>query len=79
MRTTLIIPDAVFTRAKAVARQRGKNLSQFVSEAITVEIEHLAGSGAGSTGSYRVTPVSMGKPLVDISDRDALQRAMDGD
>ena len=79
MRTTLIIPDAVFKRAKTVARQRGKNLSQFVSEAITLEIENLAGGVPGAEKPYCVTPISMGKPLVDISDRDVLQRVMDGE
>ena len=79
MRTTLIIPDPVFKRAKAVARQRGKNFSNFVSDAITVELENLTGGGPGNGATYRVTPISMGQPRVDLSDRDALLRVMDGE
>ena len=79
MRTTLIIPDPVFKRAKTVARQRGKNFSKFVSDAITVELENLTGGGPGNGATYRVTPISMGQPQVDLSDRDALSRVMDGE
>ncbi len=34
MKTTLVIPDGVFRRAKATAAQQGIPLRQFVSEAV---------------------------------------------
>ena len=77
MRTTLVIPDTIFTRAKALAKQRGVQLSQFVSEAL--ELRLLAEDDRKHTQKkkFKVNSFSMGEPMVDINNRDDLYTAME--
>jgi hypothetical protein len=76
MRTTLVIPDAVFRRAKQAARDKGITLSQLVAESIEIRLIKETKVAEGKT-SYKVKQVSMGVPKVDLSDREALYRAME--
>ena len=75
MRTTLVIPDAVYERAKAVAKEQGKTLSALFTE--SVEIQLARKQQAVNKKNYRLRPVSMGIPRVDPNDREALYRAME--
>ncbi|MEC7841746.1 MAG: hypothetical protein VX911_02600 [Candidatus Latescibacterota bacterium] len=75
MRTTLVIPDAVYERAKAVAKEQGKTLSALFTE--SVEIQLARKQQAVNKKKYRLRPVSMGIPRVDPNDREALYRAME--
>lgn len=79
MRTTLVIPDPVFRRAKAAARRDGRNLSELFTEAVTMKLQADEALAAKRAAPFRLVPVSMGKPLVDVSNREELQRALDGD
>ena len=75
MRTTLVIPDAVYERAKAVAKEQGKTLSALFTE--SVEIQLARKQQAVNKKKYRLRPVSMGIPRVDPNDLEALYRAME--
>lgn len=77
MRTTLIIADPVFKRAKAYALKHDKNLSEVVTEALDERLSRDERAVREPRPIYTVKPVSMGKPIVDVSDRDALYRIMD--
>ncbi len=73
MKTTLVIPDALMRELKRRAARQGRTLSSVVTEAlhrglVTPEVLELP-----------PLPVhAMGRPLVDIADRDALYRVMEG-
>jgi len=75
MKTTLIIPDRIFRELKRRAAQRRSTLSEVVAETL------LRGLDEGSRGSARIEPLpthDMGAPRVDLADRDALYRVMEG-
>jgi hypothetical protein len=76
MRTTLMIPDPVCKRAKALARSRKKTLSQVVTEALESKLSREENAVRETPPPYKVRPVALGKPHVDISDRDELEKAM---
>jgi plasmid stability protein len=74
MKTTLMIPDHVFRELKRRAARQGETLSAVVAEALRRGL-------AEPEGVVELAPmpvVRMGKPKVDLADRDALHRAMDG-
>ena len=75
MKTTLIIPDQIFRELKRRAARRREKLSTVVEEVLRRGLQE----GKGAPGDLAPLPVhSMGAPLVDIADRDALYRAMEG-
>ena len=76
MRTTLVIPDAVYERAKKVAKEQGKTLSALFTESVEIQLAREQ-QAVKKKKEYRIRPVSMGVPTVDPSDREALYRAME--
>jgi hypothetical protein len=74
MRTTLIIPDQLMRQLKRLAARRGETLSAVVAEALRRGLEPQA----SPDDLPPLTVHSMGRPRVDIADRDALYRAIDG-
>ncbi len=74
MRTTLVIPDAVYHRAKQAAKERGCTLSKLFTESVEIRLQKQA---SAPETTYRIQPISMGKPQVDLSDREALYRTME--
>ena len=76
MRTTLVIPDAVYRRAKKAAQEQGRTLSELFTESVEILLARGKGS-ARKRKAYRIQPVAMGEPRVDISDREALYRTME--
>jgi len=73
MKTTLIIPDALMRELKRRAAKRGETLSAIVAEALR------RGIAEPPAGRLPPLPVhAMGRPQVDLADRDALYRAMEG-
>jgi hypothetical protein len=75
MKTTLIIPDEILRQLKKRAAQRGATLSAIVAETLK--------QGLRPTQSVAAEPSPlpthhMGEPLVDVADRDALYRTMEG-
>ena len=73
MKTTLIIPDALVRELQRRAAGRGATLSAVVAETLR------RGLVEPRAGDLPPLPVhAMGRPLVDVADRDALYRAMEG-
>jgi hypothetical protein len=77
MRTTLVIPDPVYERARQRAREQGCQLSQFVTESLTCRLLEIEAAAAMTKEPLRLPSFSMGVPKVDVADRDALERAME--
>ena len=78
MRTTLVIPDSIYRRAKQAARAQGRTLSDMVTEAMTIQLSANKKEAESATVPYRIKPVAMGVSQVDVNDREALSRRMDG-
>jgi len=74
MKTTLIIPDLLMRELKKRAAERGETLSAVIAETL----------GRGLKAGTPTKPVEplpthrMGRPKVDVADRDALYRRMEG-
>jgi len=74
MRTTLLIPDELFRRLKQRAVQARRTLSAVVAEALERGLAEPA-----TPAKLPPLPVyRMGQPRVEVADRDALYRAMEG-
>ena len=76
MRTTLVIPDAVYRRAKQAASERGCTLSELFTESVEIQLAKSE-KVSEKKKAYRIRPVSMGVPRVDLNDREALYRALE--
>lgn len=75
MRTTLVIPDAVYRELKRRAAETGKTISGLATEFIRRGL-----STEPRTGDLPPLPTaSLGRPLVDVSDREALYRALEAE
>jgi hypothetical protein len=72
MKTTLIIPDSLVRALKRRAAERGTTLSAVVAEVLRRGLESSPEGELPELPTYR-----MGRPKVDIADRDALYRAME--
>ncbi|HEY3131941.1 MAG TPA: hypothetical protein VGL91_20970 [Acidobacteriota bacterium] len=75
MKTTLIISDDLFLRLKRRALETGQSLSSLV--------EGLLRRGLSQTSPHKRLPklpsFDMGRPLLDIADRNELYRVMEGE
>ncbi len=74
MKTTLVIPDALMSRLKQEAARRRTTMSELVERALRALLEEP-----------REVPVlpplpafHLGRPRVDVANRDALYDAMEG-
>lgn len=75
MKTTLMIPDHIFRELKRRAARRGATLSEVVAEVLRRGL-----TTSKAPGHPALLPTHrMGRPIVDLADRDALYRAMDGE
>jgi len=78
MRTTINLPDALAEAAKAKAAAEGRTFTSVVEEGLRTVI------ASGRAPSATPTPLPTygdpnGRPLIDLSDRDALWDALDAD
>lgn len=78
MRTTLNLPEGLMAEAKARAAQEGRTLTSLVVEGLRGVLDR------SSDGEVTIEPLPAfgtpeGRPLVDLSDRDALWAALDAD
>mgnify|MGYP001161387580 CR=1 FL=1 len=76
MRTTLVIPDAVYHRAKEAAKEQGRTLSELFAESVEIQLSRQQQASTRAV-EYKLQPVAMGVPTVDPNDREALYRAME--
>jgi hypothetical protein len=73
-KTTLVLPDHLMRELKRRAAERGETLSAIVAETLKKGL-------APSPPREDLPPLPthrMGRPRVELSDRDALYRAMEG-
>jgi hypothetical protein len=75
MRTTLVIDDDLFRRLKKLAAEQDRTLSEVTQEVLRRGLSR-------SRRATRPTPAalpafSMGRPLVDVADRDQLYEVLD--
>jgi hypothetical protein len=74
MKTTLNISDAVMKELKREAARQGRTMSELVEAALRCLLEKPRRNG-------KLPPLpefDMGEAKVDVADRDALYRAMEG-
>lgn len=74
MKTTLIIPDHLMRELKRRAARRGETLSAVVAETLRRGLMEPP----GPTELPPLPTHRMGRSTVDVADRDALYRAMEG-
>ena len=76
MRTTLIIPDPIFFRAKAHARASGQPFSALVAEALE---QHLLQQARKTPPRqpFRLRTHRLGTPTADLGNREDLYRRME--
>lgn len=72
-RTTLILEDSCLERIREAARREGKNLSTIVNELL---VEGLERRKPKRRREFKLPSYSMGKPRVNLGDRDALEALM---
>ena len=77
MRTTLVIPDPLFERAKAYAKEHDTSLPDVFAEALAERLARADQLLREPRVAYEVKTRSMGAPSINLSDREALGRAME--
>ncbi len=77
MKTTLNIDDSVMQRLREEAARRGITMSALVEAGLRRVLAEPASSEASPTELPPLPSWNGGEELVDISDRDALYRAME--
>ncbi|MFM7143838.1 MAG: CopG family transcriptional regulator [Alphaproteobacteria bacterium] len=75
MKTTLIIEDGLMAKLKAEATRRGTTMSDVVDTALR---NHFQTRKEQESGLPPLPTFDSGGALVDVDDRDALYRAMEG-
>lgn len=56
MRTTLIIPDSIYQRAKKLAQEQNKTLSELSSEALEIQILRWEKASKEKRRPYKLRP-----------------------
>ena len=75
MRTTLIIEDQLFRELKKRAAEEKRSLSEVTQEALRLGLAKR--QHARQAKRIKLRAYSMGKPLVDVADRDRLYEVLD--
>jgi hypothetical protein len=73
-RTTLILEDSCWEGIRDLARREGKNLSEVANELFA---EGLRRCKKRKRPEFKMACFSMGKPKVNLGDRNALEALMD--
>jgi len=79
MRTTLVIADPVYERARQAAQSDRRPLSDLVTEAVEDYLVRVAKRAQQGRVRLELKTYSMGAPTVDLNNRDELNRRMDGE
>jgi hypothetical protein len=75
MRTTIVIDDALFRELKKRAAEEKRTLSEVTQEALRRGLTRPA--PAGRPARVKLPSFAMGKPAVDLADRDQLFDLLD--
>jgi hypothetical protein len=73
-RTTLVLEDSCMRGVRELARREHRQISQIVNELLA---EGLQRHKARPQSSFEVPTFSMGRPRVNLGDRNALEALMD--
>jgi predicted DNA-binding ribbon-helix-helix protein len=73
-RTTLILEDGFMDAVREIAHREKRKLSEVVNELLA---EGLARRARREIDSFELPVFSMGRPRVNLADRDALEQAME--
>lgn len=73
-RTTLILEESCLEGIRNLARREGKNLSEVANELFA---EGLRRRKTRRRPEFKIVSYSMGKPRVNLGDRNALEALMD--
>ena len=73
-RTTLILEDSCLEGIRDLARREGKNLSEVANELFAEGLRRRKGR---KRPEFKLISFSMGKPKVNLGDRNALEALMD--
>jgi hypothetical protein len=74
VRTTLILEDSSLEGIRDLARKQGKTLSQVTNELM---VEGLQRRKIKRRPDFKLPTFSMGKPRLNLGDRNALEALMD--
>ena len=74
-RTTLDLDASVLADLRRRSAAEGKSMGQLASELLAAA---LAAAGERSAASFAWHSADLGAPRVDLEDKDALHRALDG-
>jgi hypothetical protein len=74
VRTTLILEDSSLEGIRDLARKQGKTLSQVANELM---VEGLQRRKIKRRPDFKLPTFSMGKPRLNLGDRNALEALMD--
>lgn len=77
MRTTIILPDPIYERAKYIAREQGSSLSTFISEAIETFITRESVNKSSDRSKYRLKTFDLGNPAINISNREEIYKVLE--
>jgi len=75
MKTTLVIPDPVFRALKRRAAERNETLSEMVTEFLIRGLR----ANPKPKRPFRFPTFKMGRPLVNVADREALYEVLDAE
>jgi len=79
MRTTINLPDALASAAKARAATEGRTFTSLVEEGLRTVLADDGGARGGPQEPLPAFGDPKGRLLVDLADRDALWDAVEGD
>lgn len=74
-RTTIDLDTRVLDELRRRSRRQGKSMGQIASEVLAVALS----DPPTSTAAFAWTSGRLGRPLVDLEDREALRRALEPD
>lgn len=77
MRTTLVISDPVYRRAKRTAKKQGVRLSALITEATEEFLRRESADDENRKAKIDIQSYSMGQPKANLDNRDELYRAME--
>ncbi|MBP1690441.1 MAG: CopG-like 1 or ribbon-helix-helix domain, 5 [Deltaproteobacteria bacterium] len=73
-RTTLVLEDACIDRVRQIAQREGRQLSDVVNELLADALQRRR---SPKRGGFSLPRFPMGRPRVNLGDRNALEALMD--
>jgi len=77
MRTTIDLDPTVVKELKRRSKSAGKSMGQLASELLATSLRGQP-SSSGDSASLKWIARDLGRPLVDLEDKEAVRAALDG-